>query len=44
MIAASILKARGWENFADVKGGFKAIAETSVPKTNFVCQSTKASV
>jgi rhodanese-related sulfurtransferase len=41
MIASSILKARGWEDFADVKGGFKAIAETTVPKTAFVCQSNK---
>lgn len=39
MIAASILQARGYRNFTEVEGGFKAIAETSVPKTNFVCQS-----
>jgi hydroxyacylglutathione hydrolase len=38
MIASSILKARGWENFSDVKGGFKAITETSVPKTMFSCK------
>jgi hydroxyacylglutathione hydrolase len=37
MIAASILKARGWENFADVKGGFKAISEVAIPKSVFVC-------
>jgi hydroxyacylglutathione hydrolase len=40
MIAASILKQRGWDNFADVIGGFKEIAETSVPKTDYVCPST----
>ncbi|MGZ4096521.1 MAG: MBL fold metallo-hydrolase [Bacteroidia bacterium] len=39
MIAASILKARGIHNFKEVAGGFKAIAEAGVPKTNFVCQS-----
>lgn len=40
MIAASILKARGWENIIDVDGGFKTIAETSVPRTDYVCPST----
>jgi glyoxylase-like metal-dependent hydrolase (beta-lactamase superfamily II)/rhodanese-related sulfurtransferase len=39
MIAASILKARGIHNFKEVAGGFKAIAETNIPKTDFVCQS-----
>lgn len=39
MIAASILQARGYRNFTEVAGGFKAIAETNVPKTDFVCQS-----
>ncbi|NDK55642.1 MBL fold metallo-hydrolase [Pontibacter fetidus] len=40
MIAASILKARGFDNVVNVEGGFKAIAETAVPKTAFVCPST----
>lgn len=40
MIAASILKARGWDNIIDVDGGFKAIAETDVPRTDFACAST----
>lgn len=40
MIAASILKARGWQNVIDVGGGFKAISETDVPKTDFVCATT----
>jgi len=39
MIAASILQARGYRNFTEIEGGFKAIAETNVPKTDFVCQS-----
>ncbi len=39
MMAASILQARGYRNFTEVAGGFGAIAKTSVPKTNFVCQS-----
>jgi hydroxyacylglutathione hydrolase len=40
MIAASILKQRGWDNFVDVRGGFKAISETSVPRTEYVCPTT----
>lgn len=40
MIAASILKARGFDNVINVEGGFKAIAETDVPRTAFVCPST----
>jgi len=39
MVAASILQARGYRNFTEVAGGFKAIAQTDVPKTDFVCQS-----
>ena len=39
MIAASILQARGYRNFKEVAGGFNAIAQTHVPKTDFVCQS-----
>ncbi len=39
MMAASILQARGYRNFTEIEGGFKAIAETTVPKTDFVCQS-----
>jgi glyoxylase-like metal-dependent hydrolase (beta-lactamase superfamily II)/rhodanese-related sulfurtransferase len=41
MIAVSILKARGWNNLIDVSGGFKAIAETSIPRTDFACAKTK---
>lgn len=39
MIAASILQARGYRNFTEIEGGFGAIAQTSVPKTDFICQS-----
>lgn len=40
MIAASILKSRGWDNVIDVQGGFKAIAETTVPRTDYRCTKT----
>jgi hydroxyacylglutathione hydrolase len=39
MIAASILKARGYHHFTEVEGGFNAIAKTQVPRTDFMCQS-----
>jgi glyoxylase-like metal-dependent hydrolase (beta-lactamase superfamily II)/rhodanese-related sulfurtransferase len=39
MIAASILQARGYRNFTEIEGGFNAIAKTTVPTTDFVCQS-----
>jgi glyoxylase-like metal-dependent hydrolase (beta-lactamase superfamily II)/rhodanese-related sulfurtransferase len=39
MIAASILQARGYRNFSEVEGGFKAIEQTGVPTTDYVCQS-----
>ena len=39
MIAASILQARGYRNFTEVEGGFAAIAQTKIPKTDFICQS-----
>lgn len=39
MIAAAILQARGYRNFTEVEGGFQAIAGTTVPRTEFVCQS-----
>jgi len=40
MIAASILKQRGWNNFVEVAGGFKAIALTSIPRTDYVLPTT----
>ena len=39
MIAASILQARGYRNFTEIAGGFKAISDTSIPKSDFVCQT-----
>jgi glyoxylase-like metal-dependent hydrolase (beta-lactamase superfamily II)/rhodanese-related sulfurtransferase len=39
-IAASILKARGFNNLIDIAGGFGAIKNTDLPKTNYVCPST----
>jgi len=39
MMAASILQARGFRNFSEVEGGFAAIAKTSLPKTDYMCQS-----
>jgi hydroxyacylglutathione hydrolase len=39
MIAASVLQARGYRNFTEIEGGFKAISNTTLPKTDFVCQS-----
>ena len=41
MIAASILKSRGYDQFREVAGGFGAISKTEVPKTNFTCSSSK---
>lgn len=40
MLAASMLKARGWDNFVDVRGGFKAIKETEIPVSDYVCPTT----
>jgi len=41
VIAASILKARGYKNLIDVAGGFAAIQKTKLITTNFTCPSTK---
>ena len=40
MIAASILKKYGIENFVDVEGGFDEIHKTKVPVTEYICPST----
>lgn len=40
MIAASMLKARGWDNIINVNDGMKAITATDVPCTNYVCAKT----
>ncbi|SDS11193.1 Glyoxylase, beta-lactamase superfamily II [Formosa sp. Hel1_31_208] len=40
VIAASILKSRGFHNLIDIAGGFGAIKKTDLPTTDFVCPST----
>lgn len=40
MIAASILKQRGWEDVVDVEGGFEEVKNTSVEKSQYVCPTT----
>lgn len=39
VIAASILKARGFDNLINIKGGFVAIKSTDLQTTNFICPS-----
>lgn len=40
VIAASILKARGFHNVIDILGGYDAIQKSSIEKSVFVCPST----
>lgn len=40
VIAASILKSRGIHNIINITGGYAAIKNTEVPRTDFVCSST----
>jgi hydroxyacylglutathione hydrolase len=40
MIASSILKQRGWDNFVDVREGFKGMLETDLPVTEYQCPTT----
>jgi hydroxyacylglutathione hydrolase len=40
VIAASILRARGWENLVNIEGGFSALKLTGLKKTDYVCPST----
>jgi len=40
VIAASILKARGFHNVVDIAGGYGAIKKTSIKKTDYVCPTT----
>ena len=40
VIAASILKARGFHNVIDVAGGYAAIRNTEIERTDAVCPST----
>ena len=39
IIAASILKSNGFNDFVDVIGGYSAISKTAAERTSFVCQS-----
>ncbi|MBU3822923.1 MBL fold metallo-hydrolase [Flavobacteriaceae bacterium XHP0103] len=39
-IAASILKARGFNNLVDITGGITALQNTNVPLTEYVCPTT----
>jgi hydroxyacylglutathione hydrolase len=39
MIAASILKARGFEHVVDIAGGYGAIQHTGLKRTDFACPS-----
>ncbi|MEL4308170.1 MBL fold metallo-hydrolase [Joostella sp. CR20] len=39
-IAASILKARGYNDLVDIKGGYGAIKNTAIPKTTFKCPNS----
>ncbi|TXE16743.1 MBL fold metallo-hydrolase [Psychroserpens burtonensis] len=40
VIAASILKSRGIHNVINISGGYDAIKNTNVPRTDFVCPTT----
>jgi glyoxylase-like metal-dependent hydrolase (beta-lactamase superfamily II)/rhodanese-related sulfurtransferase len=40
VIAASILKARGYHNMVDIAGGFGAIKNAGIETTDYVCPST----
>lgn len=40
VIAASILKSRGYHNLTDVAGGYDAIKNTDIKRTEYVCPTT----
>lgn len=40
LITASILKARGFENVVNIEGGWRAIEESDLPKSDYVCPTT----
>ena len=40
VIAASILKARGYHKIIDISGGFASLKKTDVPMSEFVCPTT----
>ena len=37
VIAASILKSRGYHSLTNIEGGFDALKETNLPKTDYIC-------
>ncbi len=39
LIAISILKQKGINNLVNIQGGFKALEETTIPVSNYVCPS-----
>lgn len=39
VIAASILKSRGYHELTNIEGGFDALKETTLPKTDYICPS-----
>jgi hydroxyacylglutathione hydrolase len=41
LIAASILKSRGFEKIINIKGGYKALSETSLRRTDHVEVNTE---
>jgi rhodanese-related sulfurtransferase len=40
MIAASILKSRGFDNFIEIRGGFNSILKSDVKTTQFICPTS----
>ena len=40
LITASILKSRGYHNLVDIQEGWRAIEESAVPKTDYICPTT----
>lgn len=39
VIFISILKSKGYQRLIDIKGGYNALKTTSIPKTNYFCDS-----
>jgi len=40
LIAASIMRTRGFKDVINVEGGFKALVELGAPTTQYVCPTT----
>jgi rhodanese-related sulfurtransferase len=41
MIAGSILRSRGFENLVNIQGGYEALCETDIKRTEYVEQDTE---